>query len=461
MKVKYIKTAEGVFVKATAEQVADEKMEKFDIDIPDPVPQNDPMKELEGVIRSIATDTKTTVEKMQAQLAAYEKAFARGFPIGGPAPKEDGPAKTQFENVYEQNAKMAGMTAKEAQEFFGDYDLAVQGRMLQDKISHPMHVIDESTRIEMAKYYLLMLRASFDPRAKEKFIDVYGHVSKTPIGEAGNTFPLPKPIEAEIIAFAREASVVLQYARIWPMTSDKMGIPAQSSSVTVSWGQTTPSSDPGATEVELEANELSAYSTVKNTTLADTVSDIVGWINQCMAEAAGLELDNQAFNGTGTPFYGLLTSSGAGYSVVLAGSLISALSATDISNMIAKLDGLKKQGARFYQHGEIVHIYRTIKTTDGLPIFMPGNIAGATPPTLYGYPYTECIKAPSTQAANSPFILFGNLNYFGIGRRLDVATLTVNPYLYWTTNRTCFKLYQRWGMKVGQANAFCRLLTSA
>lgn len=460
MKKKYIKTAEGVLVAATAEQLADEKIEKFEVDIPDPVPQDNPMKELEGLIRSVATDTKSTVEKMQAQLAAYEKAQQKGFPIGTTEiPPENHPARQGFETIYEQNAKMAGMSVKDAQEFFGEYDLAVQGKMLQDKFSHPMHVIDEAKRIEMAKYYCLLIRACSDPRAMSKMIDTYGRASKTYIGEAGNTFPLPKPIEAEILAFAREASVILQYARIWPMTSDKMGIPAQSSSVTVSWGQTTPSSDPGATEVELEANELSAYSTVKNTTLADTNSDIVGWINQCMAEAAGQELDNQAFNGTGTPFQGLLTSSGAGYSVVLSGSLISGIAADDLSSMISKLDGLKKRGARFFWHGEIFHYIRTVKDNNNRPIFAdPG---GAVPGTVYGYPYTEVIAMPSTEAANSPFILFGNLNYFAIGRRLDVATLTVNPYLFWTTNRTSFKLYQRWGMKVGLAYGFVRLLTSS
>lgn len=458
MKKKYIKTPEGVLVSATAEQVADVAIEKFEVEVPDPVPQDDPMKALANEIRALATDTKGAVDKMNAQFAAYEKAREKGFPLGGPTPPDGTEGRTQFENLYERNAKMAGMTVKEAHEFFGEYDLAIQGRELMDKFTHPNHVIDEAKRIEMAKFYCLMFRARNDPRAMAKFIDTYG-TAKTPIGESGNTFPLPKPIEAEILAFAREASVILQYARIWPMTSDKMGIPAESSSVTVSWGQTTPSSDPGATEVELEANELSAYSTVKNTTLNDAISDIVSWINSVMAEAAGLELDNQGFNGTGTPFYGLLGSSGAGYSVVLSGSLISGLTATDLSNMIAKLDGLKKQGARWFQHGQIFHYIRSLKDDNGRPIFVD-SVGSPVPGSVWGYPYTETIKAPSTQAANTAYILFGNMRYFGLGRRLDVATLNVNPYLYWTTNRTCFKLYQRWGMKVGLRNGFCRLLTS-
>jgi HK97 family phage major capsid protein len=460
IKKKYFQTPEGVLRTPTEEELkAGANIIEIEMDDGrvDPV---DPMKQLEGAIRDLATDVKSAVEKQSEQLAAYNKSVEKRFPLGSElTPDPSSPFRNQFENIYEANAKMAGMTPKEAKEFFGEYDLAVQGKELQNKLTHPNHIIDEATRIEMAKFYLLMIRACGDPRAKEKFIDTYGMV-KTNIGDAGNLFPLPKPLEAEILAFAREVSVLLQFARVWPMTSDTMSVPAESSSVTVGWGNTTPASDPAAAEVQLQSNELSAYSTVRNTTLSDSISDIVGWINSAMAEAAGLELDNQGFNGTGTPFMGILgATSGAGYSVTLAGSLISALSADDLSNMIGKLDGQKKQGARFYMHGQIIHIVRVLKDLQNRPIFLDGSIAGATPPTIYGYPYSECIKMPSNQAANSPFIAFGNLRYFAVGRRLDVATLTVNPWLYWTTNRTSFKLYQRWAMKMGLANGLVRLLT--
>lgn len=462
MKKLYFKTAEGVYRTPTEEELK-AGVNLVEIETADPsVDPPDPMKQLEGLIRDIAKNAKEAQDKADAKMEALQKAIQLKFPIAGAEklPPEDSPDRNEAENIYERNAKMAGMTAKEAEAFFGDYDLAVQGRMLQDKVAHPNHVIDEPTRIEMAKFYLLMLRAAADPRAREKFIDTYGRF-KTNIGDVGNTFPLPKPLESEILAFARESSVLLQYARVWPMTSDKMGVPAESTSTSVSWGNTTPVSDPAATEVELVAEELSAYSTVRNATLADTVSDIVGWINQCMAEAAGLELDNQGFNGTGTPFYGLLTTTGAGYSVVLSGSSYTTLDVVRLSNMIAKLDGMKKIGARFFMHGQLLHQVRILRDSQGMPIFYPGNIAGAAPPTIMGYPYSEVIKMPSTDGANTAFAVFGNLRYYAVGRRLDIATLTVNPYLYWTTNRTSFKLYQRWAMKSGLKNGFVRMLTSS
>jgi HK97 family phage major capsid protein len=460
MKKKYTKTPEGTLVLATAEQIADPKVEKFEVEIAESVTQDNPMKELEGIVRDLAGDVKAVVEKQKEQLAAYEKVAQRGFILPGARPSEDSPAFGPFLSVYEQNAKTAGLSVKEAMEFFGGYDLALQGKELQDKLRHPLHIIDESTRIEMAKFYCLLLRAGRDPRAMAKFIDTYGKAVDTPIGDGGNVFPLPKPIEAEILAFAREVSVVLQYARVWPMVSDKMGIPSETGAVTVGWGNTTYEKEPEVTEVELSASELSAFSVVKNATLADSVSDIVGWLNSALSEAAGLELDNQAFNGTGSPFYGLLNATyGAYYPVVLAGALVAEMTADDLSNMIAKLDGLKKQGARFFMNGQILHYVRTLKDDQNRPIFTE-TIGSAVPGTIWGYPYSESIKMPSAPAANTPFMVFGNLRYFGLGRRLDVATLGVNPYLLWETNRTAFKLYQRWAMKVGLRKGFARALTA-
>lgn len=462
MKKKYVKTPDGVMVTATEEQIADPKVEKFEVEVEEPVSPVDPMKELAGLIRDLAGDVKSVVDKQKEQLAAYEKAAQRGFVLPGAKPPEDSPAFEGFRNVYDRNAKAAGMSAKEAEEFFGEYDLAFQGKELQDKLRHPLHIIDEDTRIEMAKFYCLMLRAGKDPRAMTKFIDTYGRLSKatdTPIGDSGNTFPLPKPIEAEILAFAREVSVLLQYCRVWPMTSDKMGVPSETGAVTVGWGNTTAEHEPEVTEVELSANELSAYSVVKNATMADSVSDIVGWLNACLSEAAGQELDNQGFNGSGSPFYGLLVATyGAYYSVTLASHLIAEMTADDLSKMVSYLDGAKKQGARFFMNGQILHYVRTLKDLNERPIFVE-TIGSAVPGSIWGFPFSEVPKMPSTQAANSPFILFGNLRYFSLGRRLDVATLSVNPYLLWTTNRTAFKLYQRWAMKVGLRKGFTRLLT--
>ncbi len=126
--------------------------------------------------------------------------------------------------------------------------------------------------------------------------------------------------------------------------------------------------------------------------------------------------------------------------------------------MIAKLDGLKKQGARFWMHGQAIHYIRILRDDNNRPIFYE-TVGMPTSGTILGFPYSEVIKMPSTTAANTAFLAFGNLRYYAIGRRLEVSTLSVNPYLLWTTNRMAYKLYQRWGMYPALKNGFVRMLT--
>jgi len=220
------------------------------------------------------------------------------------------------------------------------------------------------------------------------------------------------------------------------------------------------------TEVEIDAYELSAFSRVRNTTLADSKSDIVSWLTESLSEAQGMALDNAAFNGDGTSTYGYcsgLLSAAAGYSVVMSsGSTnFSSITSTNLSEIISKLSGLRKIGAKFYMHGEILHYARSLLDTNNRPIFIE-TIGSRISPTIWGYPYKEVTQMPSTSAANTAFMVFGNLGkHFGVGRRLNATTLSVDPYGLWTTNRTRFKLYSRFGLKIVLANGIVRILTNS
>jgi len=450
--MKFYVKENGQFREATQDEILNPEVQLYDEKgVPlkrksaPAVKKEDPIKELQGVIEDLAVAVKGVagikekVEQLEKELAAYKEAAKKGFPIPSP--------------------EAGGKGADELQEIVG-YDLAKQGRRLMDKFYHPSHVIDEETRKELARYFTLVVKAGVfqDPAARAKFSEVYG---KTAIGDPGNEFPVPEVVEDEIIAFAREKSVVLQYASVRDMTSDKQSVPAEVESATAGWGSTTIESEPTVAEVELQAEELSAYSAVRNSTLQDARTDIVSWLTEALAEAAGLALDDEAFNGDGSNVCtGLLLGAGHTVQMETGKTNFSDLTADHLSEMIAKLDGVRKQGARFYMHGQVLHYVRTLKDSDGRPIFL-NTIGDPVSGNIYGYPYTEVIKMPSESAANTPFIIFGNLKYFVVGRRLGTTTLQVDPYGLWTSNKTRFKLYQRWGMKIALPKAFVRLKTAS
>ena len=404
---------------------------------------------------------RTTFKEMLAQTirgASRQRAATGGV---NPLQYGLGMAVASIDNIFSQGG--LEMTGKST-------DLAIQGKQLQDRFLHPTHVIEEDTRKEMADWYMLFLKATLggDERARrilqhDRKYRPAGWEYKADLTSA--TFPVPDVVDAEILAFAREKSIALQDARIWPMVSEKMSFPAESTSPTVAWGSTTSESTPTVAEVELTALELSAYSSIRNPLLQDTRSDIVSWLTELMAEAQGLELDDCMFNGDGAAASascsGVL-SAAAGYSVVFGtGSTnFSEIGATHLSQLISKLDGLKKVGAKFYMNGAVFHYVRDLKDDNGRPIFL-NTLGDPVSGTILGYPYREAIKCPGTSAAATGFVVFGNLKYFAVGRRLDSTTLEANPWAStpWTGNKTWFKLYQRWALKIALANGFARLVT--
>lgn len=452
-----VKNEKDEFVEATAEQVMspDSVLYNEQEELLSPHKTGkDPVEELTGVVKDLATQVgglagiKDKQTEMETKIAAYEDAAKRGFPL----PEVGG-----------------DMTLGDAEKICAPFELARQGQRLTDKVFHPNYQITEEKRIELAKYFTLFLKASCfgDVDAKAKFAELYGVASpnaKTVIGDSGNTFPIPDIVDSEIMHFAREVSVILKYARVWDMISEKQSFPIEGTAVSVAWGNTTQESEPDiSTEFELDAEELSAFSEVRNTTLADSRSDIVSWLTEALAEAAGQEIDNESFTGDGTDVCSGILTAACGYSVTLASgsTSFSQLDATKLSEMIGKLDGLKKNGARFWLSGTILHYIRSLKDSQNRPIFIE-TVGAPMSGTIWGYPYTEVVKLGSiSDAANTAFMAFGNLRYFGVGKRLDSSSLSVDPYGKWTTNRTRFKLYQRWGLGIALANGLVRMLTNA
>lgn len=457
----YVKLEDGTFRKATQDEVLGGKVDLYDAEgkqlgkrASSQKVDKDPVEELTQTVKDLAlavgtvADIKAKQEEIEAKMAAYSQVKTKGFPL----PKG-----------IDNNTSVS-----DADQIYAGYDLAMQGKRLTDSIAHPKTFISDERRMELAKYFTLFIKAGVmrDEKAQQVFRQKYVQkTGTTQIGDSGNTWVLPDIVESEILHFARERSVVLQHARLWPMISDKQSFPQESTGVAVAWGNTTAESDPTTAEFELDAYELSAFSAIRNETLADSRSDIVSWLTELMAEACGLELDNCAFNGDGTSTYagcsGLLTAK-CGYSVVMASGSTSFanMTFTHLSDMIGKLDGMKKEGAMFMMNGAVLHYIRTLKDDQSRPVFVD-TIGGPMSGTIFGYPYKEVIRMPSTNAANTAFMNFGNLKYFAIGRRLDSAALQLDPYGLWTTNRTRFKIYQRWGLGIALPNGFVRLLTAA
>ena len=323
---------------------------------------------------------------------------------------------------------------------------------------------DEEKREEYAKFFIRFIQGKVfgDPSA------VMAHkewIQKADLAEgADNTggYLVPEEYASELIAFARLNSFALNECRIWPMGSQTLNIPVENSSVSVAWkaeAVASGASNPTFTEAVLTAKKLTAYSTSSNELLADSRFDIVSYLTEIFSEAIGQELDNQVLNGTGTPVSGLFLT--AGKSVVMSNTAFSAITADDLSNMIDAVDQQVEDGCKFYFHKNILTYINQLKDTTNACIFRP--ISGGQPNDIWSYGYTRTPKAPAkgVSSADTPFVIFGNMRYFALGRRYQSMSLDVDPYGKFLESQTRFKIENRWGMAVTQANAFVKLVTAA
>lgn len=355
------------------------------------------------------------------------------------------------------------------------YDLRKQGVDNIDRLSHlkamnalPAHVIipDDAARERTAKWCVDLIRATVLGDV-EGMIAMQEWKRKAALVEgtaANGGYLVPDEFESQILAFSRLQSVALPRVRMWDMGTDVKRIPAENAAPSVTWiaeNGAVQESEPTVTEVVLTAKKVGAYSIASSEMLTDSTTDIVSWLTELFAEAIGQEIDNQVFNGTGSPCSGILL--GASVSTVLGTgrSNFSSVHPDDLSLLISKIAANKKMGAEFFFHREVLHYLFTLKETAGAYIYgMPGS---QYPTKIWGYPWVECEKLPamSATAASTPFGVFGNLRHFAMGRKVNSMSLFVDPYGLLTTDQVRFRMLNRWALSIAQASALGRVVTAS
>ena len=324
---------------------------------------------------------------------------------------------------------------------------------------------------EMAKFFILLSRVIKGKAIKQPDIEAMAELrafyQKTALNEgtdAQGAYLVPEEYRSDMIKIARNSSYALQVTGpVIPMNSDTMHVPVELTHGSVTWedeaAQKT-ASEPTFSEVKLTAKKMFCLAAASNEIIADSEIDIASILYEQFAYAMGQELDNQMFNGTGSPCSGVLTAA-AGYSVAVpAGASFSTVSALQISQAIQKLQEGYLQGARFFFGRVGMHYIRSLKDTTGRPIY--NELGATTPKTLYDYPINLSEKLPSaTDTSSTVQGVFGNFKYFVIGSRKAAMTIDVDPYSLFTYDKTQFRMVTRWGMSIAIANAFCRIMNAS
>src|SRR3990167_5016355 len=218
-------------------------------------------------------------------------------------------------------------------------------------------------------------------------------------------FLVPEEFKAEILRLQPIYGVIRGESRILPMAFDVVNIPAANGEVTAHWineAAAVHSTDPTFRQVTLTINKLGSIPQVTNELLADANVGILDYLAMTIAEQFSKEEDNQGFNGTGSPFVGILGATGVPESTHAGGAV--ALSYQDIVRCTGQLYTNALSNAKFYFHRTVVANIRGLITTAGAPIFP------ITADAIGPYPIVQSEILPNSASATATaYGVFGDL----------------------------------------------------
>lgn len=265
-----------------------------------------------------------------------------------------------------------------------------------------------------------------------------------------------------IQAMAIQASVILQKAAMIPIVRGK-GLPVLSLSTDITTGWTNEKSIGNAIEptvdlAETALNKLSSYSRLTNELLEDEEIGIIGWLTARAAMLMGQKVDDEGFNGTGSPFYGILGTTGVNGVTMDDGKGFGDLTYDDLIDVITATPTPALPGAGFFLSLSALGVVMKLKDTMNRPIWMPP--AGAIPGTINGYPYTVVDTMPTVDdsASSTAFLCFGNLQNYACGYKGGM-TVQVSKDAGFTADETYIAYRRRLCLVALLADAFTVLST--
>jgi HK97 family phage major capsid protein len=283
-------------------------------------------------------------------------------------------------------------------------------------------------------------------------------------------FLTPDEFADDWTAYVREESIALQFARIVPMSSDVKYIAREDATVFTLDGVKITTEAQAATEVSptvdrttLTAQRMDGYVRVTNEDLDDArvAGGFVAQLLDQFSEAQGQKCDSCVFLGTGSPMSGVFKSSGYSQVFGTGSSNFSELLESDLRGIVAKV--LKSKRGRWYCNKSVLWtVIYNLRDSQNRPLFVQspslGNQGGGM---VWGYPVTETYQAPSTSAASTGFILFGDLDGVVIGERSRATSLFVDPYTRSLSHETIFALFSRFAFAQHQPLKLGRIVTAA
>lgn len=231
-------------------------------------------------------------------------------------------------------------------------------------------------------------------------------------------------IEKQII----QQSVILNQAQRVPMTVGyKLPILSELTTVSANWTNEAVAlteSNPTFSKQQIDAEKLAGYSLMSNELLDDDAVGIVDYLVGRFADSMAQKIDFQGFQGSGSPFTGILNATGVNAVTMSAGNTgFSNVTFDNLTDAESVITYGNVANAKYFLHNTILNVLKKVKDTTGNYIYSPPAVG--SPATIWGYPVQVVNQMPklSDTAISTPFIAFGDLKnlVYATVKEMDVV----------------------------------------
>lgn len=304
---------------------------------------------------------------------------------------------------------------------------------------------------------------------------------------------VPPEFYQDILFLLNEYGFARKYCGSVQMRSNVLNVSTLTGKPSVAWTSENgviPASKATIGRLTLTAQKLAAIYPISNELLADANIDIYNVILRVFVEVFGQEEDTQVFRGTGSPFTGILNTSGV-VTTYLGGSSTSTktkytdITLDDLINLCNSIGPAQQRGASlFIEQNTLTDLLKKkdsqnrylwdLAQSNNPPIQGMVGLQGAGGLTFRGYPVAVLPNGimingyDGSAHASTPFAVFGNLKtagaWLGVHAGMEVrvsqdATAeTVNAF---TNDLQLLRITERIAFGVGQPGYLAVLSTSA
>jgi HK97 family phage major capsid protein len=278
--------------------------------------------------------------------------------------------------------------------------------------------------------------------------------------DADGGYIVPTEFYKQLIEKKYKDAQIRKYATVIPMSSDKIELPVESSTVSVNWTTELAAitqSDPTFALVTLACNMLAGISRQSRQVLADAGLNeaLQDYIIRIFGRALALAEDTAFMVGSGTAQpKGIYQYTFTQTVAQGAASLVDG----DITNLEYTLPRQYRSNAVFIMHDTRKKLISNLRSTDGKKLHP--EIDNKENPTLNGYPVVIQDDIPTNLGGgtNESVVFFGDLSYYYIGDRQQVFTeVSTQEGTSFEKHRAAIKVGERLDGQLTLATAFATL----